>query len=382
MIIGMKSACKLVGISVIALCAVLVCTLFFNFYLDVRSIEDGITSEISMLYYTAQLSTARVVCLVSGGCLLLTSVVMLFFYIKHYIDTHRRELGILKALGRSSFGIAKSFWVFGSSALIGTAAGFSGAFLLMPRFYALQNKEGLLPEIAMRFHPSVPLFFVALPTVCFSALSIFYARHKLKTPVLLLLRGLPETPGTPPRRTRGKEDGLSFIAGLRRTTLRAKKTLAFFVVFAAFCFSAMMQMSFSMKDLSSEMMGAMILAIGLVLAFTTLFLSITAVTDGNTRTIAVMKAFGYSQRECRRAILDGYRPLACIGFAAGTGYQYALLRIMVDIVFKDVDGVPAYEFDLPAMLVSLAVFAAAYEALMYAYSERIKRISLKQIMLE
>ena len=33
----------------------------------------------------------------------------------------------------------------------------------------------------------------------------------------------------------------------------------------------MTQMSFSMKDLSSEMMGVMMLVIGLVLAFTTLF---------------------------------------------------------------------------------------------------------------
>ena len=144
----------------------------------------------------------------------------------------------------------------------------------------------------------------------------------------------------------------------------------------------MTQMSFSMKDLSSVMMGVMMMLIGLVLAFTTLFLAITTVINGNTKTIAMMRVFGYSQRECCRAILGGYRSVSYVGFAVGTVYQYALLRIMVDIVFRDMEGVPAYEFDLPVMLVSLGVFILVYEVVMYVYSQRIKRISIKEIMLE
>lgn len=74
--------------------------------------------------------------------------------------------------------------------------------------------------------------------------------------------------------------------------------------------------------------------------------------------------------------------MSYIGFVIGTVYQYALLRIMVDIVFKDVEGVPAYKFDFPAMLISLVAFIATYEILMYVYSERIKKISIKEIMIE
>ena len=101
MLIGIKDTAKLIGVAIISCCAVLVCTMFLNFYLDVQSIESEITSELSMIFYNAQVSTAKVVCLVSGGCLFITSVVMLMFYIKHYIDTHKKELGILKALGCS-----------------------------------------------------------------------------------------------------------------------------------------------------------------------------------------------------------------------------------------------------------------------------------------
>ena len=126
----------------------------------------------------------------------------------------------------------------------------------------------------------------------------------------------------------------------------------------------------------------MMLMIGLALAFTTLFLAITTVINGNTKTIAMMRVFGYSQKECCKAILGGYRPMSYIGFAIGTGYQYALLRIMVDIVFRDVEGVPAYEFDLPVMLITLVVFILVYEILMFVYSKKIKKISIKEIMIE
>ncbi len=95
-----------------------------------------------------------------------------------------------------------------------------------------------------------------------------------------------------------------------------------------------------------------------------------------------MRVFGYSQKDCCKAILGGYRPMSYIGFAIGTVYQYALLRIMVDIVFKDVEGIPAYEFDFPVMLVSLVIFILIYEILMFAYSEKIKKVSIKEIMIE
>jgi len=381
-IVGIRDTSKLIGVTVISCCAVFVCTMFLNFYFDVLSIESEISSEIAMVFYNAQVSTAKVVCLVSGGCLLITSVIMLLFYIKHYVDTHRKELGILKALGCSNLEIAKSFWVFGLSTLAGTVIGFGGAFLIMPAFYRLQNEEKLLPDLAIHFHPEIFLYFVILPTAAFSALAIGYALRELKRPVLKLLKYDFQNPGKTGKNGEDKPSERSFMGDLKRDTLRSRKTLVFFIVFSSFCFSAMTQMSFSMKDLSSEMMGAMMLIIGLVLAFTTLFLSITTVIKGNTKSIAIMRAFGYSQRECCGAVLGVYRPMSYIGFAIGTVYQYVLLRIMVDIVFRDVEGVPVYEFDFPVMLVSLAVFVVLYEILMYVYSEKIKKISIKEIMTE
>lgn len=414
MIVGIKDAVKLVSISIICACAVLVCTMFLNYRMDLLTIRELLSTEQEMILWDAQKATAQVVCLITGGCLLMTSVVTLFFYIKYYIDTHKKELGILKALGYGNGKIAASFWIFGSSVLIGAAAGYLGAHMLIPGMYRLQNKDALLPEVAVRFHPMLFLWMVVLPTVFFSALSIFYARLRLKVPPLWLLRG-EGLPGkrekscqgkaeasrytengekliskkakeacekAPKHRKSGTGQSFTFLRELKRTTLWGKKSLLFFIVFSAFCFSAMTQMSFSMKELSSDMMGTMIMGIGLILAVTTLFLAVTTLVRGNAKTIAMMRTFGYSQRECSSALLGVYRPAAYIGFAIGTVYQYGLLRLMVDIVFRDMEGMPAYHFHVPRMLVSLVCFLILYELMIYGYSEKMRRISIKEIMME
>ncbi|MDE7230364.1 MAG: ABC transporter permease, partial [Oscillospiraceae bacterium] len=103
MIVGIKSVLKLVGIVIISACAVFVCALFLNYNIDLDGIEDMISGVEIKALYDAMKMTGTVVSAVSGGCLLITSAIMLVFYVKHYIDAHRKELGILKALGYSNF---------------------------------------------------------------------------------------------------------------------------------------------------------------------------------------------------------------------------------------------------------------------------------------
>ena len=159
MIIGIKDSLKLTGIMIVSGCAVFVCTLFLNYSLDLAAVEEMVSEGPVRIFYEAQKMTCKVVCGVTGGCLLATSVVLLCFYSKHYIDTHRKELGILKALGYSNLKIARGFWSFGLSVLLGTAAGFLGGTCMMPVFYGEQLKENLLPEITVRFHPSLLFLF-------------------------------------------------------------------------------------------------------------------------------------------------------------------------------------------------------------------------------
>lgn len=378
MIVSIKDSVKLFGISIMTCCALTVCNLFLNYYLDLTAIADLIDDPRAQVFYDAQIMTAKVVCAVSGGCLAITTVVMLFFYIKHYIDSHSKEIGIIKALGYSDFKIARGFSVFGLSVLIGCALGYALSFLIMPAFYEKQNAEGYLPDMSISVHWVLLFLLVIIPSLIFALIAVGHSLLRLNQPCVNLLKGIVKEKV----KNRDGKDKKSFVSDMRSAVLRSRKTLVFFIVFSSFCFSAMIQMSASMKDLASEMMGLMTLIIGVVLAFTTLYIAVTTVIRSNQKNIAMMRVFGYESAECKRSVLDGYRPAAYIGFVIGSVYQYALLRLMVDIVFAGVEGVPEYEFDFPVCFITLAVFIVVYEGIMFAYGQSMKRIPLKQIMSE
>lgn len=378
MVIGIKDTFKLIGIIIISICVVFVCTLFLNYNIDLQSIEDQINSVEIKSLFDALVMSGTVVSAVSGGCLLITSVVMLCFYIKHYIDSHRKELGILKALGYSNLRISSGFWVFGLSVFFGSAIGFAGAFCLMPKFYSVQNENKLLPEFEPGFHFELLISLVILPTVIFALMSVVYSLLKMKTPVLELLRGKSVS------KIKAVKDGkdLPFLKDMKRATVRGRKSLVFFIAFAAFCYSAMVQMSFEMDELASEMMAFMMMGIGLTLAFVTLFIAVTTIVRSNAKSVSIMRVFGYSSKECSTAVLSGYRPAALIGFAVGTGYQYLLLKIAVEVVFKDIENVPEFDFNLRALIIAAVSFVIIYEVIVYLYSRKIGKISVKEIMLD
>lgn len=379
MIVGLKDTIKLFGISIIACCAVFVCTLFLNYNIDLIAIESEITTEAGIAIYNAYVSMGKVTAGVSGGCLAATSAIMLLFYVKNYIDTHGKELGILKALGYSNIKIAKHFWVFGLSVLVGCAVGFLLAFSYLPTFYEAQNAAELFPNFNVQFHPLLAFLLVGVPTIAFIVISVLYAYLKMKNPVLDLLREKREYKT---KNRKADTDDAPFLKGLSHSTVKSKKVLAFLVVFSAFCFSGMVQMSLSMNELSSETFSWMILMIGLLLAFMTLFLSLSSVVKGNIKTIAMMRVFGYEDSTCSRAILGAYRPISYIGFAIGTVYQYGLLKIMMTFVFADIENMPQYTFNFKVFVITLIAFIIVYELVMYLYSLSVRKLSIKSIMLE
>lgn len=378
MIIGIKDTAKLFAITVVTCCAVFVCALFLNYNLDIVGIKDEITTAQGIIMYDAQVATGKIVVGVSGGCLVVTTAVMLIFYVKLYIDSHGKELGILKALGYSNLNIARHFWVFGISVFLGSVLGYAGADAYMPTFYEVQNSEELLPQMTPQFHFYLVFSLLLFPAVFFMLVAVLYAYFKMKAPVISLLREMQKVKI---KKVKDELKEYPFLTDLRKSTLRSRKILVFFVGFSAFCFSAMTQMAMSMDDLASESFSWMILSIGLILAFMTLLMSLTSVIKANTKTIAMMKVFGYSRKEYSRSILGGYRPVSYIGFAIGTVYQYVLLRIAVDIVFADYENMPEYRFDFKALAISLVMFVISYELITYCYSRKIGKQSVKSIML-
>lgn len=372
--VSIKDIFKFSGVAVIAACAVFVSALFLNFNIDLKGVEGQIADIPTRALYDALVMSGKVVSAVSGGCLVLTSAVMLCFYIGHYIDAHRKELGVLKALGYTNLRIAWGFWVFGLSVFAGAAVGYAAAHCLMPRFYEAQC-DGL-PKFGADFHFELMIFLVILPTAVFALFSVIYGCIRLRAPVLVLINGKADSRAKPCRSDKERP----FLSDLRRSVVRARKSLVFFIGFAAFCFSAMVQMAFAVDGLASELMSFMMLGIGLTLAFVTLFIAVETVVRSNAKTISIMSAFGYSRGDCSSAVLSGYRPAALTGFVIGTLYQHILLKIAVNVIFSDIEGLPDLEFDFAVLGIAAAAFAVFYEVIMYVYARKIGRLSVKKVL--
>jgi putative ABC transport system permease protein len=381
MIIRPKDAVKLLGVLIMCACAVLVCTMFLNYNIDLARIKDQITDPQMIAVYDVMVSSGNMVSAVTGGVLGLTTVIMLLFYVKHYIDTHKPELGILKALGYSNLKIALNFWVFGLSVFAGTALGFCIAFAFMPMFYR-EQKNGVPLDVTISFNPSLVLFLIILPALLFSLAAILYSYRKLKRPPLELIRN--KTKIRKSKHIKQDKKDLPFLQELRRSILKSRFSLVFFIWLSSFCYAATIIMSFSISEVGgNDMMAIMMAGIGIVLAVTTLFLAVTTVIKGNAKTIAMLRVFGYSERECAGAILNGYRPVSYIGFALGTLYQHGLMKLMMTMFYDNGDfALPEYNFNLRAFFIALVSFVVMYELFMLVYSKKIRQIPLKEVMME
>ncbi len=377
MIISLKSAFKLVGISIVCFCAVFVCTFFLNFYLDVLPLRDEIAEPMLPLY-EAQLATAEMCCSVTGGVLALIALIMIVFYVKIYVHEHSKELGTLKALGYSANRLALHFLIFGLSAFIGCTTGYGLGHIMMPSIYDWLRIDGLSVEI--HYHTLLLFALVIAPTVLFSLTAYICAYVQLKKPALVIIKG-ENKQRNKSKHTAQQQNG-SFLKNISIKTVTNNKLLTFFTAFSCFCFSAMVQMGASMQSLVDGTMGWMILAIGLVLAITSIFMALTSLIKKTSKSIAMMKTFGYPLTQCVLSVFVGFVPFALIGFAIGTVYQYGLLTLMVNVIFKDVGEVPDYSFNVGAMLITLVAFVVCYTAITAFYVAKINKVSVKEIMLE
>ena len=73
--------------------------------------------------------------------------------------------------------------------------------------------------------------------------------------------------------------------------------------------------------------------------------------------------------------------VAYLGFVLGTVYQYALMKILLKVIVKNVQGVPDYSFDVQLCLISFVAFVILYELLLAYYIKTIEGLTLKEVML-
>ena len=379
---SIKDLYRLVVVSIISFCAVFVTNLFLNFYLDIRLLDQTNWLPEIQAAYDAQVAISWLIASISGAVLSLTSMLLLFFYIRQFIDQHKPELGILKAMGYKNWEISRKFWIFSLPVGLGTGVGYFSSFAMMPHFYQLRNQSGVLPEITIMQHWSLFLFLVVLPTLAFTALAVLCASYYLRLPALDLLKRVSSSQKSPKRKATKKiRKDRSFLKDFSASLLWSRKLLIFFVIFGSMCFSAMIQLSYGMKELTDEIIQSMMMSIGTVLSVAILYLSLGVLLQENQETLAIMKDFGYSRNECHKSLFAPYRILAFLGFVLGTGYQYGIMQLLLRLMEKSIAQKVDYDFDFGVCLMTLLVFVLVYESLIYLSSRRIDQLTIKQVML-
>jgi len=349
MIVQLKDLRKAIAVVIVSFCAVFITTLFSNLYLDLKGLDITGFNIMQKKFYDAQLIVSKFVVIITGTVLSISAAVMLIFYIKQFIDDSKHKIGILKAQGYSNNFIASKFSIFGFLVFLGSLLGYGSSHLFMPKFYESRNIDNILSELTMNFHPQLLLIMVILPSLLFLVISIVYVLFNLNVPTINLLKQINST--NKKIRKRRFRQYKNFLKELRATVLYGTIRI-------------------------------MMMVIGVILSLSILLISLEVIANSNIKNISILNIMGFSKSECSKIVLSGYRVVAYIGFVLGTVYQYFLIRTLLKVLSEKLDSETTYNFDLISVIGSLIAFVLIYEIFILYYSNKIKDLNVKKIMME
>lgn len=382
MVLSKKEILKISAVAITLGAAVFVVNMFLNYLVDLSDLKEDIPSM-----YADDFDTMYSMCVsvaeICGGMMAATATLMTIFFVLNYVDQHSSQLGILKALGYSSESIALRLWPFPIGAFLGSLLGYLLSAAFFPLFYDAQN-NGVAFTVEEEWHLILILPLTLIPAMIIALVTFLSAIAKLQKSALSLITGKDDKQ----KKAKASKDiakpskDRPFLKQMPISVLKSRKMLIFFALFASFCFTGNLQVAMSMKPYTSDVMRWMMIIIASIIAAMAHLLSMSSLIAGNRRSISLMRLMGYTQKECRKAVLDVYRPFAYGGVIIGSLYAYGLMYYMVNVLFKDVEGVEPYSFDWIALLISTAIFAVVYEISIYLFSKKIEKIDPKLIMME
>lgn len=371
--ITIKNCLKSVGVSIVIFCSSFLTFLFQNYRLDLIKIDASTLDSSERALYDATIVQSNLMLAISGGVLTLFAVVTLFFSISRFISDNQANMGILKALGYKKKEIAFQFCKFSLNVLLGSVIAFLAFLAFSSIFYQEMNKDRVLPEVTFSIHIGLTLIAIFVPFILFSGISYLIAYIKLGAKPLSMIKGEVN------KKSRKTKEKSTFIKTLKSSILFSHISLILFVGFAALCFGASVQMSFSMNQLgTSPLFFWLMFGIGFLLGVSILYLAFTFTFNGNKKYVVLLKAYGYSSKEIIATLYGGYTIITIIGFVVGTFYQYGLIKIMVGIFSKSTPLTYTYSF--PGLGYTLLIFVPLYLLLHFWFFRRVNHLSLKETL--
>ena len=124
------------------------------------------------------------------------------------------------------------------------------------------------------------------------------------------------------------------------------------------------------------------ISIGLALSILTISIVMKIIISSNRKYLAMMKAFGYTNTECNRIVLSGFRVIAYIGFIIGTLYAIVLTKFLFDLLAKASTVAIPMTPDSKVITISLVIFAVSYEVIMLLYKKSMNAVTLQEVMMK
>lgn len=358
-----KQTLKSFGIIIICFSLFFLETLFLSYQLDITDLDTSLFNPMQQCFYDAQISMCNMMNVISFGIIGVFSIILLFFSIERYIEENKANMGVLKALGYSKNRIALSFIKFSIPSTLGSLLGYLGGVASSKLFYSTMNADNIIENFSFTFRPSLLLIFIFAPLIIVSIFAYIIALIKLRGNALDMIN---QTYKNKKIKTTKEKD--SFLKEVKTTMLRNHISLIIFVAFSGLCFSANIQMAFTMlfEAETSPLFFWMIFGIGLLLGFTIIVLSFKFVYTNNRKYMGMLKAYGYTDKECYLALYGGYHIVSLLSFVLGTFYQVLIMSIS----FKQFEGTYGikYSFNLPSFFISIGLFIAIYISVnIYSY---------------
>lgn len=371
--IRIKSIIKAFGGTIVVFCACFVTYLFQSLRLDLQKLDISEFSAEQKSLYDAQINQSNIMLAVALGILGTFAVITLFFSISKYIKENQQNMGILKAMGYKRERIAVEFTKFSINAFLGALLAIIFGVLFQKIFYQEVFANSVLPTLSVSYSPILLLTILLIPSLVFAVAAFLIAFIKLSRRPLEMIKGGKT------RHNRTIKEKKTYLKTLRSTMLKNHISLVIFVGFAALCFGASVQMSFSLNQFdTSPLFFWMMFLIGLLLGVSILYLAFGFTYSENREYISLMKGYGYYDKEIIKCLYGGYLLVSVIGFVIGTFYQFGLLKLII-LVFGD--SVEAeYNFSFLGLLYTLLIFIPIYLLINGYYFWKLKKSSIRDAL--
>lgn len=372
--VRVKDTITAYGVILICFCIVFLEMLFLSYNVDLNKLDTSLFDKAALELYDAQLQMCMMMHIISFCVLGIFGIILLFFSVERYIENNKQNMGVLKALGYSNFEISKGLVKFAIPTFVGCLLGFLGALIFANQFYASMNDSSVYLDFKFSFNVWIAIGLVLIPPILMGIFSVLVGLLKLREEPLQMINGISNN-----KKAKAASEKNNYLHQLRNTIIINHKLLVIFEAFAVLCFSATIQMAFTMLNQTdtSIIFFLMMFIIGIILGVAILYLSFKFIYKSNFKYLSILKAYGYSDKECRYAIYSGYHYVSIVGFIIGTIYQVVLMMIMFNAFYSSFHI--EYHFDFLAFLYSILIFLAFYFAFLIGYVLKIKKIKLDQI---